>query len=66
MADGLIKQDGIRRIRGRIVVQCGCPKGNGVLDLHIYLQGTAWMSAHAMQQAGRADKCSLLWGVCLS
>ena len=56
MANGLVEQYGIRRIRGRIIVECGCPKGDGVLDLHIYLQGTAWISAHAMQQVGREDK----------
>ena len=63
MANGLVEQYGIRRIRGSVIVQCGCPKGDGVLDLHIYLQGTAWMSAHAMQQVGREDKCYLLSGV---
>lgn len=40
-ANGLVEQDGIRRIRGGVIVQSRCSKGDSVLDLHIYLRVTA-------------------------
>ena len=55
VANGLVEQDGIRRIRGRVVIQSSCPKGDSVLDLHIYLHGAGWLSALAKQPVSRPE-----------